>query len=444
MSVRDCRCKEDTMKNTYHLCMGRDREEPFSLPARWRALDFAVACAEAPNLSVEQMAEEALSKPVRTPPLKDLVKGRQRIAVIIDDGTRPTPVSGILGVLLPYLADNGVPRENVTIVVALGTHAPMAEEGLRTRVGIGAAGYRLVQHNAWQADLVPVRLPDGDAVVKINPEVAHADVKIGISSILPHPMAGYGGGPKIIMPGVANFEYIRYHHMKLTIDPGSAAGRTKGNPFHEGCMKTARAVGLDFSINCIYNRQGEIMRIIGGSLDEAFAEAVDACFEVLGARFEEKVDITITSTYPHTHAHQFIKGLSAPDVVTKETGAILLAVPTVAPLADEFVGSFDVVKERSHEHPAPYVREAMTRGEPFLPDKALEFNMAMKCAIIRPKTRVILVSPMISEKQARVMGFEYASSIAAGVKMLEGPYPDAKVAIFPSGGLIVPVTAWES
>lgn len=433
------------MENTYYLCMGKDREESFSLPAKWTALDFGGTCAASPdNLSVEQMAAEALSNPVRTSPLKELVAPGQRIAIVIDDATRPTPVSGILGVLLPYLADNGCPRENVTLVVALGTHVPMAEKDLQARVGIGAAGYRIVQHNAWQADLVPVRLPDTDAVVKVNPEVAHADVKIGISSILPHPMAGYGGGPKIIMPGVSNFEYIRYHHMKYTIDPGSAAGRTEGNPFHEGCMKVARAVGLDFSINCVYNRQGELMRIIGGGLDAAFAEAVRACFEVLGVRFEEQVDITITSTYPHTHAHQFIKGLAAPDVVTKETGAILLAVPTVGPLADEFVGSFDVVRQRSHEHPAPYVREAMTKGEPFLPDKALEFNMAMKCAIIRPKTRVILVSPMISEKQARVMGFDYAPSIAAGVKMLEGPYPDAKVAIFPSGGLIVPVTAWKS
>ena len=431
------------MKNTYYLCMGRDSQVPFSLPAKWTARDFGGACEEAPNLSVKQMTEGALLKPVRTLPLKELVAGGKQIAIIIDDGTRPTPVSGILGVLLPYLADSGVPRENVTIVVALGTHVPMAEDDLRTRVGMDATGYRIVQHNAWQADLVPVRLPDSDAVLKINPEVAHADVKIGISSILPHPMAGYGGGPKIIMPGVSNFEYIRFHHMKLTIDPGSAAGRTEGNPFHEGCMKAARAVGLDFSLNCVYNRQGEIMRIIGGSLDAAFAEAVDACFELLGVRFEEKVDITITSTYPHTHAHQFIKGLSAPDVVTKETGAILLAVPTVTPLTDEFVSSFDAVKERSHERPAPYVREAMTRGEPFLPDKALEFNMAMKCAIIRPKTRVILVSPLISEKQARTMGFEYASSIAAGVEMLEGHYPEATVAIFPSGGLIVPVTAWK-
>jgi hypothetical protein len=180
-----------------------------------------------------------------------------------------------------------------------------------------------------------------------------------------------------------------------------------------------------------------------GSLDTAFAAAVDTCFEKLGARFNEKVDITITSTYPHTHAHQFVKGLSAPDVITKETGAILVAVPTVSPLPPEFLNSFNVIREKSRNNPEPYVREAMTQGLPFLPDKPLEFNMAMKCAIIRPRIRTILVSPLITEEEARTMGFEYAPSVAAGVSRLENSYPEATTAIFPSGGLIVPVTAWE-
>jgi len=104
--------------------------------------------------------------------------------------------------------------------------------------------------------------------------------------------------------------------------------------------------------------------------------------------------VTITSTYPHTHAHQFVKGLSAPDVVTKETGAILVAVPTVTPLPPEFVDSFNVIREKSGNNPVAYVKEVMSQGMPFLPDKPLEFNMAMKCAIIRPRIRTILVSPL--------------------------------------------------
>jgi lactate racemase len=431
------------MNKEYHLCMAREKKEYFSLPDRWAPLNFIETTDETPIPTVAQMTRQALSSPVGTSPLQDLVSGKGRIVIIIDDCTRPTPVSGILEVLLPYLSDSGISPDRITIVAALGTHVPISPGDLELKVGKEVADkYRIIQHNAWQSDLVPVVLPDG-GVVKINPEVVRADVKIGLSSILPHPMAGYGGGPKIIMPGVSDFNYIRTHHMKLTIDPRSLAGRTKGNPFHEACMEVARAVGLDFSINCVYNQHGEVVRIIGGSLDTAFAAAVDACFEKLGARFKEKVDVTITSTYPHTHAHQFVKGLSAPDVITKETGAILVVVPTVSPLPPEFLSSFNVVREKSQNNPDAYVRQAMTQGLPFLPDKPLEFNMAMKCALIRPKIRTILVSPLITEDQARTMGFEYAPSIASGVSLLESSYPQATVAIFPSGGLIVPVPSPE-
>lgn len=432
------------MSKDYYLCMGQDMKEYFSIPPQWIPLYYTEAKAEIPIPSITQMTGDALSRPAETPPLKELFSGAPEVAIIIDDCTRPTPVADILNVLLPYLIDNGIPRKNVTIVVALGTHSPITSEDLAIRVGrTVAANYKIVQHDAWQSDLVPVMLPHNDMVVKINPEVARADVKIGISSILPHPMAGYGGGPKIIMPGVANFEYIRAHHMIHTIDTRSMPGKLKGNPFHETCMKVARAVGLDFSINCVYNQLGRIVRIIGGNLDTAFAAAVEVCFKELGVKVEEKVDVTITSTYPHTHAHQFVKALDTPDKITKETGAILLAVPTVVPMADDFINSFGLVRKRSHDNSAAFVKESMSKGMPFLPDKPLEFNMAMKCAIIRPEIRTIVVSPMISGKEAHAMGFEHAPSISAGITMIEHEHPSARVAIFPSGGLVVPITAWE-
>jgi nickel-dependent lactate racemase len=432
------------MKERYHLDLSRDKKEFFALPEGWAVSHF-VESKEAGSLpSVSQLTLEALIHPKGVPPLKELAAGAKRVAVIVDDATRPTPVAEILSVLLPQLAQAGVSRENITIVVALGTHVPMKKEEIEARLGRDvAASYRIVQHDAWQGDLVQVLIPDDERVLKINPEVACADVKIGISSILPHPMAGYGGGPKIVMPGVSNFEFIRNHHMKHTIHPRAVAGITKGNPFYEDCMRAAQSVGLTFSINCVYNQRAELIHILGGSLEKAFGAAVDICFEELGARFDEKVDITIASTYPHTHAHQFCKGLSATDIVTKETGAILLMAPTVTPMSEEFITSFDVIRERSHDRSAQYVTEAMSKGMPFLPDKPVEFNMAMKCLIIRPRIRTIFVSPMASRAQAAAMGLEHAPSLEEGLGLLEKAYPKARVAIFPSGGLIVPITAWE-
>lgn len=432
------------MKRDYYVYLSQGEKRYFSLPAAWELLHCVEDEEGTPTASIEQMVFEALTQPQGTSPFQDLLSGVKKVAVIVDDGTRPTPVAAIMEVLLTHLADNGFSNKNIVIVVALGTHKAMKRDALEARLGKKVLSHvKVVQHNAWQSDLVPIRVPGEQKVVKINPEVAQADLRVGISSILPHPMAGYGGGPKIVMPGVSDYEYIRDHHVTYLTHPRSVAGATKGNPFHEGCMEAARAIGLDFSINCVYNQKGQIIHIIGGSLETAFEEAVKVCFERLGHRFAEKVDVTITSSYPHTHGHQIFKGLDAPDRITKDTGAILMVAPVVTPISAEFINSFHEVKKKSHNNAAAYVRDTLSKGMAFLPDKPIDFNMAMSTVFLRPHIRTILVSPTIPRDEARTMGLEYAPSIEEGLSLLKKTHPAATVAIFPSGGLIVPIVAWE-
>ncbi len=432
------------MKKDYYLYVAPEKKEYFTLPEGWEPRYFVETGDGAKIPSIEQMTREALSKPEGPLPFRTMLSRAKSVVIIVDDATRPTPVAKILGTLLSHIEESGFSREKITIVVAIGTHEIMEKEALETRLGAGVLScYKVVQHNAKQSNLVPVQIPDDGRVVKINPEVAQADLRVGISSVLPHPMAGYGGGPKIIMPGICNFDFIRDHHMKNVGHPQSTAGVTQGNPFHEDCMRVARAVRLDFSLNCVYDQKGQIVRIVGGGLESAFREAVDLCLKKLSHKFEEKVDVTITSTYPHTHGHQFCKGLSAPDVITKNTGAILLVAPIVGPIPADFLNSFHVIKEKSNNNSASYVKDSISKGVAFLPDKSIDFNMAMSTMFLRPKIRVILVSPFTSQKEAEIMGLEHSSSLEQGIKLLGKLYPNAKVAIFPSGGLIVPITSWE-
>lgn len=432
------------MKRDYYVYLSQQEKRYFSLSAAWELLHYVEDEEETPSASIGQMALESLTQPQKTPPLQDLLSGARNIAVVVDDGTRPTPVAAILDVLLPHLVNSGFSREKIVIVVALGTHKAMKRNALEARLGSEVLiNYKVIQHNAWGSDLVPITVAGDEKVVKINPDVSQADLRVGISSILPHPMAGYGGGPKIVMPGVSDYEYIRDHHVKYLTHPRSVAGATQGNLFHEGCMEAARAIGLDFSINCVYNQKGQIIRIIGGSLETAFQEAVKVCFDRLGHIFKEKVDVTITSSYPHTHGHQLFKGLDGPDRVTKETGAILMVAPVVTPVSAEFLNSFHEVEKKSHNNAAAYVRDTLSKGKAFLPDKPIDFNMAMSTVFLRPHIRTILVSPTIPRDQVRTMGLEYAPSIEEGLNVLEKAYPSATVAIFPSGGLVVPIVAWE-
>gem|GEM_PF-410509 len=432
------------MADTFYLSLGLEEKHHFSLPSTWVPVHFLESAAKASLPSVNEMAREALQRPLGMPPLREMVSGGKRVAVVVDDGTRPTPAAEILQVLLPHLTEAGCPKERTAIVMALGTHSAMTGEALKAKLGADVvAAYRVIQHNAWQDDLVPVRIAGDERVVNVNPAVVEADVRIGVSSILPHPMAGYGGGPKLLMPGVSNIDFIMRHHMKNAIHPMSKIGISKGIPFHEACMSMAKVIGLDVTIDCTYDREGRITRVIAGSLEEAFTEAVKACSGVLGHPFPEKVDISITSSYPHTHGIQFYKGLAAADLVTNPQGAIVVVAPMATPVPDDFVKSFGKVKEEAHGDAVSYVCGFMSQGMPYLPNHSAEFNLAMSFAIRRPQIRTIIVSPLITRDTAEILGLEYSPTLEDALARLGQAYPEARAAIFPSGGLIVPIVDWE-
>jgi lactate racemase len=430
------------MSDRYYLHIDRERKVFFSLPEGWACAHFAGSPkSEETAPSVEQMLREALAGIDDVPQLRGpALPAKHKVVIIVDDLTRPTPVTEILGVLLPYLDERAYVRENVTIVVALGTHPALTEEQLEKRLGRPVLSSRkIIQHNAWQNDLVSVKVGDSDRVVRINPAVAHADLRIGISSVLPHPMAGFGGGPKIVFPGVSDFDSIKAHHPKNVLHPRAALGVTKGNPFHEEIAAADRAVGLHLSINCVYDAAGCITSITAGSPEGAYAKAVELCFQKLGHRFTDKVDVTIASVFPHVHGNQLFKGLMPASMVTRENGGVLLFAPLAEPIPAEFLNSITKIRQASNNNPAEYIRNSLERGQAFLPDKPMDYNMAMTNVFIRPSMRVILVSEDVSKEEASIMGMEQASSVEEGLTRLKEGFPRARVAVLPAGGLIIPV-----
>lgn len=385
------------------------------------------------------MAIHALRYPEGIASFEEVAGKGGKVAIIVDDGTRPTPVSQILDVVLQELDELGVPPDRTTIVVGLGTHERLSEATLRARLGADVVSrYQVVQHDARQGDFMTVEVPGRRKEVRINRKVLEADVRIGIGSVLPHPMAGFGGGPKLIMPAVADLASIVEHHMTLTVDPKSAYGEITGNPFHGDCMMVAKRVGLDFLINCVYDLQGRMSRIVGGAVEQAFKKAVESSIEEMGLEFDEKVDVTITSTYPHVHGLQMFKGLNGPDAITKENGAILMMAPLKAPFPESFIEILNSIKRESGGKALAYATGHMATGKPFVPEKSAEFNMAMYDLLRRPPIRTILVSPSISRETATGLGLEYAVSIEEGLRVLKEAYPVATAAIFPAGGLVLP------
>jgi lactate racemase len=428
------------MEKNYYLCLDQSERVFFPLPSGWNTIDSVQTGNEEPPGTVTEMVRNSLKRPVSVYSFQNAKLNGQKIAIIIDDGTRPTPVREILPVLLENLKQQNAAEDNIKIIVAVGSHAKMPEEALKARLGPDVAGrFKVIQHNAQQSNLVSLNIPDAGMTVKVNPEVINADIKIGISSILPHNFAGYGGGPKILMPGVCDRESMLKHHMLNAINKRAKAGITKGNPFHELCMKIASAIGLDLSINCVYNKHGNLTDIVIGTLEAAFYRAVDICLERLGYRLKEKVDVTISSTYPHTHGIQFCKGLSTPVTITKNTGGIILAAPVKSPLPDDFVNAVAFIRDKYRDNISGYLTGIMSQGKLVFSDKSPEFNMALFDLLGRPKVRTLLVAPMIPPDAAAKLGFEYALTVEDAVQMLEKSCPKAKVAVLPAGGLVIPV-----
>ncbi len=427
------------MKQEYYLYFSQGETQAFTLPESWTALYYPRPDGGTAPIDIPEAARNALSRPEGRASFEDALAKGKGVAIIVDDGTRPTPVAEILGVVLGELERRGIAKAETKIVVALGTHAPLSADGLRARLGDGVTSqYEVIQHDARNGACAAVELPDGEGTVRINRSVVEADVRIGIGSVQPHPMAGFGGGPKLIMPGVAAFDSIVEHHMRLTINPRSVYGKIEENPFHRQCMSVARAVGLEFSMTCVYDLQGQVADVLAGTLDKVFAEAVEVSTERMGLEFEEKVDVTITSAYPHTHGLQFAKGLSGAGAITKESGAILMLAPLVTPCPDDFFDVLRSITTQSEGKALSYARAIMSTGRLFAPDKSAEFNMAMYSLLDRAPLRTIVVSSLITPEAAAAMGLEHAGSLEEGLARLADAYPAAKVAVFPSGGFVLP------
>ena len=210
-------------------------------PGNGRSSSIPHVNVESPSTPIGELTEKALAAPVGSPGLREIANEKTTVAILVDDPARVTPVHAMLPPILSELHQAGVPPENITIVVALGTHRPASEKDLEKKLGRPVLdGYRVVQHDCHGDHLVPIcRLSTGTEVA-IDPFVAKAHLKIGVGSIFPHPMNGFGGGAKILFPGVSNFEAIKEHHFHYTPEPGCLPGNIDDEPLLSRSMPCGR------------------------------------------------------------------------------------------------------------------------------------------------------------------------------------------------------------
>jgi len=272
---------------------------------------------------------EALRHPLDTPPLAELAEGRAHACIVVSDITRPVPYRLVLPPLLDAL-EGAVGR--ITLLVATGTHRPSTETERLEMFGPHAlARCTVVDHDARNPESLAAlgeRTSSGSEI-RVDRLYLEADLKILTGLVEPHFMAGYSGGRKAILPGLADLASIqRFHGPGFLESPQAASGVLEGNPCHQEAREAAHIAGADFTLNVCLDLERRLTGIFAGELEAAFAAAVACVDGTCRAEADRPADIVVTSAggYPLDKTfYQTVKGMVAAMPVVRPGGAILIA-----------------------------------------------------------------------------------------------------------------------
>lgn len=267
-------------------------------PERWDVDVLAPAGFSKPALDGAGI-QRALEEPIGSLSLTELAAGKREAVIVFDDITRPTPVKDILPHVLEPLHAAGIPAANVRFIPALGTHGAMTNIDFRKKLGDDiVATYPIYNHNCFENCDYLGESASG-VPVYVNREFMACDLRIGIGCITPHVHVGFGGGGKIVLPGIAGIETIQaFHGEVMARDPETAGlGRFEGNVMYKEIIDVVRMSGLQLKIDALLNDHGEITDLFVGDPVKAHLEGVAAAKEHYGTRATPGNDIVVVNSY---------------------------------------------------------------------------------------------------------------------------------------------------
>ena len=286
------------------------------LPENWRVERMSMAGENSPALSPQEIGR-AVANPIGMAPLREVAKGKKEVAIIFDDMTRGTRTSDILPSVLQELKAAGIADGQIRCICALGCHGAYDREDFAKKLGEDAmARFPVYNHNAF-GNCVPVGTTKTfETKVHLNEEAMKCDLKIAIGAVVAHGMSGFGGGGKIILPGIASFETIRDNHRSFAgvaqqprEKPIVGMGIFDDNPLRMDIEEAGELSGLDMLINVLMNARGETTAVFAGSLKPTYAAAVKAAKEHYLTANTSGKDIVIANTYAKANEGFIGKGM---------------------------------------------------------------------------------------------------------------------------------------
>jgi nickel-dependent lactate racemase len=239
---------------------------------------------------------DALRHPIGTPPLRQIVRAGERVAVLVNDITRLVHSEVFLPLLLDELNAAGVPDRDIFVVFALGIHRRQTVEEQHRIVGEEVAQrIALYDHDCYhEQNLIHIGRTSRGNEVWINRKVHEADRVILTGEIIHHLIAGYSGGRKSLVPGVAGEGTTTFNH-RFILDPRCRSGVLDGNPVHEDLMEACRMFDPDFLLNVVLNPRGQLVRVVAGHYEHAHRVGCQTVDRIYRVAIEKPYDLILAS-----------------------------------------------------------------------------------------------------------------------------------------------------
>jgi nickel-dependent lactate racemase len=388
------------------------------------------------SLSDQSLAiAESLRNPYNSKSLKEIVKESDKVGIIFSDITRATPYNIILPPLLDELQK--IPSENICFFCANGTHRMATNRELKSILGKDVVGnYKIIQNDANNPDLHKyVGTTKSGNEILLNKKILECNVKILTGFIEPHFFAGFSGGGKALIPGMASVKTIKFNHSIRQLSLKNVNwGITYGNPLWEEIMEAAEYVPGLFLLNITLNKKKEITRVFAGDLKTAHKTGCEFVRDSAMIPVNNLYDIVITSNsgYPlDLNIYQTVKGMHAAAQIVKTGGTIIIA----AECWDGIPAGSDYETILRSVNSVDELMEYIIKREVELKDTWQIYFQAL----IQKKAKVYLYSKTLNNKTIRQALFNPVNDIPGLVhELIMRTGPEGKVCVLPEGPQTIP------
>ncbi len=285
-------------------------DNPFSLqlPDNWNV--ETATMADAPEITDDEI-QKAFAHPIGSPRIAEMAKGKKTVAIAVDDLTRPTQAYRFIPHIIEELHEAGIRVDDITFIIALGSYRPLMRQDLIKKLGEKIVdGYKVYNHCPFD-DLLPVGESKDGSPILVNRIFMEADFTVAVGAIVPHPAAGWGGGGKIIMPGVCSIETLAAVHGADQARGGGQVAVMKSNKLREEIDDIALKAGLNVIVNAVCTSRGGTAGLFVGDYIEAHRAGIEMAKRVYATEVPSDIDVGIFNAYPEdTEFLQCVKALN--------------------------------------------------------------------------------------------------------------------------------------